>query len=553
MRVTNFGPWGPFRLNLVRLGLVLGTAVAAVPARAEDDLLKILDGEAAPAQNEAVAKTASELRPLVADEGAEARVFIGHVENGDFERAFFHWPVAFGGKSFAATPSGRALYGLLLFKNGLAINGIETLMAVETPAEIAAPVIRLWKEAAGDQHQAWSFVRVAWTPEWTGIFGVAAEVRVISRALYGAEQSDALRELIKKTTVGTRERAALQWQLALALALGDKAGEAAQVLSLLMKAPNNPVSPDLMTMTAARLLFQNGYLDAAAQYYSKIPKSSDHWIDAQEELAWTEMRRARPQNVLAITQTLVQPAFNGQTGPESHFLRSLAQLKVCDYPGAVESLKTFRARFRPRSAELLALQENAATPAVDRFMKGARDRQLKMADLKADVHALPRMITRDAALLDLVRSGAALGEEGKAAEALFLRSMGYEALQPGARAHIAEAQKRIDARVRAAQSAVYAAVKQLAEDEVREISDQLRKLHIVEAEILQQIAVAEKRIIATRAERPSERRGTTGSAAKDTIWFPAEKEIWFDELANFKVDIKKGCQAKAPSASRKAM
>ncbi|MCM2283031.1 MAG: hypothetical protein NDI61_14410 [Bdellovibrionaceae bacterium] len=541
----------------VRFGCVFavsGAAVfgAAVGARAEDDLLKLLGGETT-AQKQATTQSASELRLLLQVEGPEAQIFLSHFESGDFERALFPWPVAFGGKAFAATPNGRALYGILLFKNGLAISGLETLMSVERSSDISPVLLKMWKEVANDQHPAWSFVKVNWRTEWTEIFGVAAEVRVSARGIYGAEQMDQLKELIKKTTINTSERALLQWQLVLGLALTDKAGEAAQVLANLMKAPNNPVSVDLMTMTAARLLFQNGYMDAAAQYYQKVPKSSDYWIDAQEELAWTEMRRARPQNVLAVTKTITQPVFQGQTGPESHFLRALAQLKVCDYPAVVESLGQFRDRFRSRTAQLLVLKENADSPAVGRFIQSARQKPVQLTQLKGDIHLLPRLITRDYSIRNLVQMGAAMESEGRLAEQLFLRAMGYEAMQPGAATHLAEAKKQIEARVQSAQEAVYAAIKRLAEDEIQEISAQLQKLHIVEAELLQQISVAEKRIAATRTSQPSERKGTTGSQSRDTLSFPAEKEIWFDELAHFNVDIKKGCQAKAVAQPKGAM
>lgn len=543
------------RTAYTRIGCCVAMAVLGIAsmeaARAEDDLLKILGGETA-AQTETAARSVSELRPLLAAEGAEAQVFLGHFEAGDFERAFFHWPIAFAGRPFAETANGRALYGLLSFKNGMPITGIETLMTIEAPSAIAPSLLRMWKEAAHDQHPAWSFVKVAWKPQWTEIFGVAAEVRVVSRAVYGAEDVERIKELIKKTTVNTRERAMLQWQLVLALALTEKVGEAAQVLANLMNAPNNPVNADLMTMTAARLLFQNGYLDAAAQYYRKVPKSSDEWIDAQEELAWTEMRKARPQNVLAIAKTLTQPVLNGQTGPEAHFLQALAQLKVCDYPGVVASLTTFRDRFRARAARLLQIKENAVTAEVDRYIERASAATpLRLVDLKGDVHHLPRLITRDHVVRDLVAAGRAMEIEGRAAEALFLRAMGYEALQPGMASHITAAKGRIETRVRAARDAVYAAIKVLAEEELQEISGQLQKLHIVEAEVLQQISVAEKRIAATRTDKPSERKGTTGSQSRDAIWFPAETEVWFDELANFKIDIKKGCQAKASGATDK--
>jgi hypothetical protein len=91
-------------------------------------------------------------------------------------------------------------------------------------------------------------------------------------------------------------------------------------------------------------------------------------------------------------------------------------------------------------------------------------------------------------------------------------------------------------------------VKALAEEEVTEISGMLQKLHIVEAELLQQISISDRVISATQG-RTSQKVGTTGSQARDKVWFPSENETWFDEYSNYKVDIKKGCAAAGKSAS----
>ncbi|MNL47776.1 hypothetical protein D3C87_1705820 [compost metagenome] len=37
------------------------------------------------------------------------------------------------------------------------------------------------------------------------------------------------------------------------------------------------------------------------------------------------------------------------------------------------------------------------------------------------------------------------------------------------------------------------------------------------------------------------KKGTTGSSDKFAMSFGNSNEVWFDELSNFKVDIKKGC------------
>ena len=120
---------------------------------------------------------------------------------------------------------------------------------------------------------------------------------LMTRDVRGLEQPKRLERLLRKTEEGTYERAWLQWQLTLALISQNKDKKAAKLLKNLMKADNNPVGQDLMNMTVARILYQNGYLDEATNYYSKVPKSSEYWFEAQEESAWA-FRAAAPASQL---------------------------------------------------------------------------------------------------------------------------------------------------------------------------------------------------------------------------------------------------------------
>lgn len=511
----------------------------------EDELLNILGGQGPSA---AKAKDGESLlaRAIKTSQGkvtAEQNIFLQFFDSGDFEKSLYQWPAAFDGSAFAKTPSGQALNALVLFKNGIQVTSLEMLLAIQNPKQIDEYILQKWREAAPDNAPVWAAINTAtWNNGWTEVFGIGAEVRVRGRQVYTADQSELVKELIKKTQIDTRERAWLSWQLVIALAQGDDAGIAGKALALLMKAPNNPVSQDLMTMTAARLLFQNGFLDAASNYYQKVPKSSDYWFDAQEELAWAQIRKGEPQNAIAITKTLVAPAFSSQVGPEPFFLRSLAQLKVCDYPSVVGTLNTYRERFKPRATELTKLTESANTPAVVRLIERLKKGPAKLTDLGTDAALLPRFVTRDSALLQNVLTEKALEGESKLAGELYARSLSGGTAQVGFQARLEAFKKAVETRTTAARSATYGRVKSLAAEEIDEISAMLQKLHIVEAELLQQISISDRVISATQG-RTSSKMGTTGSQAKDKVWFPAEGETWFDEYANYKVDIKKGCSA----------
>lgn len=533
--------------------LAFVATLATSGAQADDELLDILG--AGGGQPKAQGQKADESlmrRALLKSLGklsAEQNIFVSFIDQNQFDKALYQWPSAFEGTSFAKSPTGRALNAFVLFKNGIQVTALEQLLMIDRPKDVDPYLLQAWREMAPDNAPVWAAINPSvWHQGWTDVFGIGAEVRVRGRQVYAATEAEQVRELIKKTQVDTRERAWLSWQLVIALAQGEDAGTAGKALALLMKAPNNPVSEDLMTMTAARLLFQNGFLDAAIKYYQRIGKKSDYWFDAQEEMAWSFIRKGEPQNSIAITKTLVAPNFAAEVGPETFFLRSLSQLKVCDYPSVVETLNSFRNRFKPRVATLKELTERADTEQVKRTVQKMKAGSVKLTDLGADAHKLPRYTTRDQVLLQNVMTEKALEKEAQIAGTLYARSLEGGTGQVGFQARLEEFKKAVEARAQAARSATYARIKALAEEEITEVTGMLQKLHIVEAELLQQISIADRVIGATKGTS-SLKSGTTGSQAKDTVWFPAESETWFDEYANYKVDIKKGCAAAGRSGA----
>lgn len=550
---SEFAPKVTCKVKVARVALALTVATVPFGAWADDDLLSILsEGEGAAASatgpNGTTAKTEKKpslLKGVLEKPTAEQNIFMEFFDRGEMEKALYQWPVAFEGSEFAKSASGKALHAYLLHRNGIRVAGLESLLAIEKPEEIRPQVTQAWKDSVSETDDVWRFIVVpSWKAAWTETFGIAAEIRVRSRQSYGRDQLDQLKELLKKTQVDTRERAWLEWQLVLALADGSDSAVVGKALAHLMKAPNNPVSQDLLTVTAARLLFQNGFLDAAVKYYEKVPKSSDHWFDAQEEMAWAFIRKGEPQNAIAITQTLVAPPFTAQVGPEPIFLRALAQLKVCDYPEVIKTLNLYRDRFRDRARSLLDLSESADRPAVARLVDRLKKGSTRSIDLGSDARLLPRFVTRDQALAQAAATESALEKEGKLAGELYARSLTGGTAKVGFQAGLETFRKQMESRVQTARAATLARVKLLAEEEINEVSRMLQKLHIVEAEVLQQISMSGRVAEATAKGKGTVAKGSTGSKAQDTIWFPAnEKETWFDELSNYRADVKKGCES----------
>lgn len=537
---------------MMKRALYLASALALAltsPAFAAEDLESLLDGGSKPSAGAAEVKTAREQSFLVdtlrsLQDGrptSEQNAFFRLLEQAQWDKALLQYQSAFGGTAFDRSANGQALRALLKFKSGLTTTGLEELFATREPKKIHFHLLSLFKEAANENHPAWKIALLSWNDAWTEIFGLNYEVKAKTRQVTQKQGIKDLEALSKRAPTDSVERALVEWNLALAYSLGDQPDQAAKIMAALLKTKNSPVSQDLLNLTAARLLFQNGYFDASIRYYNKIPKGSDYWLDAQEEAAWSFIRKGEPQNALAITQTLVNPVFKGQVGAESYFVRALAQLKVCDYPGVVKSLQAFPEQFKGRTEALKKLAQEPETPAVTRVINEVRTRQVKWEELGKDSQGLPRQITRDQRLRELSKAQADLEREAKVAEELYAKSLA----QTGLQASFENLKQSLMGRARMAKSATLARVQEMAKNEVEDTRKILAKMHIVEAEVLQQTSLADKLAKAKATGGGDVKVGTTGSSSQDVMKFPvANNEVWFDELSNYKVDVKKACQVK---------
>lgn len=521
----------------------------AFSAHAEDDVLSIL-GDSKDKKDNGVAEdvikgsNVSPLKAVFPKSTAEQNIFFDLLGKGEYDKAMLQYFEAFGKSAIHRTPNGQALLSYVFLKNNMPVFAVENLFSNPDNANMSTVMADTLRGMLPDNSEIWRLARIQWAPKWTSVFSPSVEVQVKARKVFTAKETDELKNVIKLSAPDTRDRAAIQWQLILALALSNDSGTAAKLLQNLMTSKVSPVQQDLMDMTAARMLFESGYMDPAIKYYKKVPKSSDYWLEAQEEIAWSYIRKGEPQNALAVTESLVIPEFKNMVGPETVFLRSLSLLKVCDYPGVLKSLNTFKERYQPRTKEMLAVSENANTPAVKEMIAKMKQRRHKLTELGALAAKLPRLVTRDESLYQHIRVEAALEKEAAIAKEISGKSLALGTSKVGFQGEVEELKNLIEGRVTSANNATLGRMKALAQEEVNDVKRLLQKLHIVEAEVLQQALSVNKVTQATEKSKVIEKKGTTIADARDQVTFPYENgQMWFDEVANLKVDVVKGCQA----------
>ena len=465
--------------------------------------------------------------------------FINLVEEGAWDKALLTYPVAFEGSDFQKSADGRAVFALAHFKAGMPVTGLELLFALGEPNQIHPEVRRLWKEAADEKNPAWDLAQVTWKPAFAELFSPSIEFRIVARDLAMMKDPAALLALFSRLPNKSMERARAGWQLVIAYSLQNKVEEAAKVLAHVLKNEQAPVGRDLMDLTAARLLYQRAMYAPAIKYYEKVPKKSEYWTDAQEEMAWSFIRKGEPQNALAVSKSLVNPAMVTQAGAEGFFVHSLSQLKICDYPGVIASLKDFSKRFKERNGVLEKVSAESENKDAAKVIALLKNNRIERQSLGKEATALPRLVARDERLYHFAQAQRFLEDEAKAADSLYTKSLA----QTGLQAYFDRLRQTASARARTAASASQSRVKELAKAEASEIKEILRKLHIVEAEVIQQVSVSDRIAAGTRGPA-AEKVGSTGAKSRDVLKFPAENEVWFDEIGNYRVNVKKACQGR---------
>ncbi|MFZ3228861.1 MAG: hypothetical protein WA160_01555, partial [Pseudobdellovibrio sp.] len=271
------------------------------------------------------------------------------------------------------------------------------------------------------------------------------------------------------------------------------------------------------------------------KYYQKISKKSDYWFQVQEEIAWAYMRKGEPQNAIAITKTLTYPNFKGLVGIESYLLDAFSRLKVCDYSGVLNTMAAIKPQFADHLTALEKLSNDGQQPAVKTLAEALLQGSVSIDKLGPVAHSLPMVASKDESLTILIHTQKALEEESAVAETLFAHSLTFGNLQGQYEA----LKNQIKNRAEMTKGAFYQHVQELAKAELADSKQVIQRLHIVEVEMIQQVDSANK--FKNKLGAAELKKGTTGSNSSYAMSFSNDKEIWFDELSNFKVDIKNGC------------
>lgn len=246
-------------------------------------------------------------------------------------------------------------------------------------------------------------------------------------------------------------------------------------------------SSDIQVMENARYEFSKGHFEKAIQLYTVIPASSDFWLDALEERAWSYTRLSQYEKALADLQSITSPVWSSQVGPETYMLSTFVSLKICAYKDVVKKINTFKKRMLPRVGFLEKLITEPLTKDFLALSEKLKNGQVTMMSLGKDAEKYPRYFFRDVILQKNLNSK-----------------------------NLQDTEKRL---------------KQLAHEDLKEIELNLKKMKIIEVELIQKVLLAES----NEKVKSSDLKFSSEDRRHKLIFPVTDDEVWIDEVGHFQV------------------
>jgi hypothetical protein len=447
--------------------------------------------------------------------------FLSLLEKKDWSQALVAWNQAFSGQNFAQTTNGQALQDYLLFKNGLTLMATENVLSLNAK-DIHPELLKEWKS----ELQSSPIVQKMWVKadnSWKKIVGpgeIPLSLKKNSEIVKAFKYADALpKEML-------REKATVWWQIATRAPQIEQTNFALQALKNLKNSKQTTIGQDQISLATARVLYQRGDIDGALKAYYEVPKSSDLWLQAIEERAWSYLRKNDYDRALGEITTILAPTFEKLIGPEPYFLSNLLSLKVCDYNRIFKVGDQFKSKNRVRLSELQTLATQGTNTALPVVFERIDSKGVTLQALGPQAEFMPRAILKDREFIKAMNYRFALLNEVKTAQKLLgdSASLGsnqeLEKMIADSRAHADQARARGLARAR-----------QLAQSQIAEFKQILKKMHIVEAEVIE------------RLELDPNLKGERSKLSKvkdsgDVLVFQYTDEVWLDELDNYRARVK---------------
>ncbi len=450
------------------------------------------------------------------------KILLSHIKSESYKPALEMWDSALKNERFKTTYTGQALFNWVLFEAGARTNAMERLFSLKAPHHIEAPVKNLWHNSLNRFRTRLILAHGTLSRKWRGFLGNDLYQTMRDKPVFNISYPSTLKKLstlARSSQTPKDEKPWYQWQLALAAAHQDKNDLADNQISRLLEMEQSVIDVNALYMARARVAFQSKEFEEAIDWYKKVSKSSDQWLTAKEELAWSYLRADQPNKTVSELHTVLSPFFSSISGPESDFLSAFASLMICDYNNIFKVTKEFKSRHTRKIESLESLLKDPSSNVFLKFLKNVDTKPIKLASFAPLLKDLPRDFQRDSFLVDHMKYRQAMLDE-----AHVLKNLNGPTFK-----------KMTDIsfkRARIAKTKTYDRLKVLAANELKEFKVMIQKLHIIEAEVIQRLHLDQNKL---------GRRNTLKNpvpSSQEIISFPVTQEVWLDEVDNYHAEVR---------------
>ncbi len=275
-----------------------------------------------------------------------------------------------------------------------------------------------------------------------------------------------------------------------------------------LQSKNDAVMWSQYNLQIARLLYQAGSMEGAAQFYQKIPRGSPDYLIAQEELGWVWLRTGTTDRLRGSLQTLSSEVFADRFQPEVYLVRAISNLKFCYYADVEKDFANFLKRNQSFAKEIdgaLASNEPPVPHRVSTYAAWAKE-----------------------ALAMRQKESARIAE-------LSQRSISAVLPAVGVQSHWMEAGKALERATDQTKKMLATEYRNAWNADRVALREAIRKMQFVRVELLSQLALAANGDQLGSSQSSASREGAAANApklvadAKDQV-YPFEGVVWSDEM-----------------------
>ncbi len=416
--------------------------------------------------------------------------------------------------SYKKSIDGYALRSLLMFNSGIELTGMQQLFALKHPKKINVTLKKMWSDSAPIQHPIWKLLNTKVTSKWSSVFPFIGNYNGFLFPHYKPKNIGQLKKLERTNYNSLIMTDWHHFQLGLWNGIFGKANKG---LAYLNKIPSNSktVNKNQVHLARGRLQFQLKRHQQAIRSYQRVSKKSDYWAISLEEQAYTYTVMGKPGLGLAKLKSLFTPVLAPFAGAEPYMLTAFNQEQNCDYISSFKTVTNYKKTFIPRARSLKKLAGHQMTQQLRTLLSNKQS--FSWENLGSNIELLPTNIYTDKFLIKYFNTKNALVND-----LVKMRQFGVNG------EIIERSRNTADKKIPYYDRQITERIAYLASKDLKTISNITKKMHLIEAEIIQQLHIKKDIKKASGFSRPNSR---------EVLVFPDDGEVWLDEIDKYNASI----------------